>query len=224
MLGQVKTGQPAGRSRAPRGARGPRRPPHVRMPGEDLAQRRVIGGRQADRVPGRDADQQRRMVHGETVGVSRSSARRASIQARRSAPRRPSTRPGSVVSARRGAAGRTAPCSGSRRRPPRPGKLARRLRGRRGCRRGRGPASPARTSSSRTRSYSCARPCSVRSPLTRTAPGAGMAATRAPRRRTSARAPRRRRDVRVAQLDEEERLAGAHAVVVSGRWRPTWPT
>ena len=31
-------------------------------------------------------------------------------------------------------------------------------------------------------------------------------------------------DVRVAQLDEEERLAGAHAVVVSGRWRPTWPT
>ncbi len=31
-------------------------------------------------------------------------------------------------------------------------------------------------------------------------------------------------DVRVAQLDEEERLVGAHAVVVSGRWRPTWPT
>ena len=31
-------------------------------------------------------------------------------------------------------------------------------------------------------------------------------------------------DVRVAELDEVKRLAGAHAVVVSGRWRPTWPT
>ena len=69
-------------------------------------------------------------------------------------------------------------------------------------------------------------PCSVRSPLTRTAPGAGPAR---PRRRTASASIRSGcvvvvADVRVAQLDEEERLAGAHAVVVSGRWRPTWPT
>jgi hypothetical protein len=31
-------------------------------------------------------------------------------------------------------------------------------------------------------------------------------------------------DVRVAELDEEIGPVGGHAVVVSGRWRPTWPT
>ena len=31
-------------------------------------------------------------------------------------------------------------------------------------------------------------------------------------------------DVRIAELREQEGLGSHHAVVVSGRWRPTWPT
>jgi hypothetical protein len=31
-------------------------------------------------------------------------------------------------------------------------------------------------------------------------------------------------DVRVTELCEQEGLGSHHAVVVSGRWRPTWPT
>ena len=31
-------------------------------------------------------------------------------------------------------------------------------------------------------------------------------------------------DVEVRQLGEQERARAGHAVVVSGRWRPTWPT
>ena len=205
-------------------------PPHVRMAGDDLAQRRAIGVGQADRVPGRDAEQQRRMVHGHD-------GRRLAVlgQAR--------VEPGQALGAqaaldaariawcrrRRGAAGRSAPRSGSRspsrRRAP-----------------GSSRAAPSRSSwlppSTWTGMASADEQLAHALVLVREPVLGEVAADedRAGRGSSGGHVAHRVgehplglrvvvvADVRVAELDEQERLGGAHAVVVSGRWRPTWPT
>ena len=90
VLGHVKTGQPPDAADAPRGARGRRRSA-ARAEGRRRSRPAPRDRRRGRPIAShsRDAEQQRRMVHGHDGRASRgSSARRASSQARRSAPRR----------------------------------------------------------------------------------------------------------------------------------------
>ena len=199
VLGHVNTGQPPTLPSAARWTWPGHDPAHVRVAGDDLADRRAIGVGQADRVPGRDAQSSSGgWCMATIVGVSRSSARRASSQARRSAPRRALDAAGVGGVAgdepQRPAARRVAVVLVVGRRPRQREARAQaaalvvvaaehvhRHRQRRRAARGR----------ARTR---CADPCSVRSPLTRTAPGAGPARPRrAPRRPAPLGHGRRRR-------------------------------
>ena len=214
VLGQANTGASADACRRPRGARGRSRSaaragrPATSSPMADAVGAAAARGRPMAGMP----VEQRQVVHGDD-------RRRLAILGQpRVEPRQALRAEGAVDAAgiawcrrRRAAADRSASRSGSPRSVP----AAPAGAGSSCAQASRSSWLPASTctgmvsgdSSSRTRSYSLAEPCSVRSPLTRTAPGAGSSAATS---RTAAASRARARvvvvaDVRVAQLGEQER-------------------